>query len=132
MPILYKAEKFPQPGVAGGGIPQYRASIVYRGTIYMDQLVKDIELITSLSASDMESFLLALRNRLEYYLKDGYRVVVSHLGTYTPFMQSHVCPSIKQVNVNTIKRITVGYRSCPRLKNALFNATFEKARKKDW
>jgi len=129
MPILYKAEKFPQPGVSGGGIPQYRASIVYRGTIYMDQIVKDIELMTSVSAVDVESVVLALRNRLEYYLTDGYRVVINHLGTYTPFMQSHACLRMNQVNVNTIKRVTIGYRPCARLENALFNATFEKARK---
>ncbi len=32
MSILYKPEKFPEPGVAGGGNPRYRAAIVYKET----------------------------------------------------------------------------------------------------
>ena len=132
MSILYKPEKFPQPGIAGGGILQYRAAIVHRETIYMDRIIQDIESTTTVSSTDVKAVVSALENRMEYYLSYGYRIVIINLGTFTPFMQSSVCKNIDEVDVNAIRRVSVGYRPCSSLQRVLFNATFERARKKDW
>ncbi|HOS15414.1 MAG TPA: hypothetical protein PKX15_00085 [Bacteroidales bacterium] len=132
MSILYKPEGFSQPGVAGGGILQYRAAIVHRGTIDMDRIIQDIELTTTVSGTDVKAVVSALRERMEYYLSYGYRIVIINLGTFTPFIQSYVCKSIDEVDVNAIRRVSVGYRPCSNLQHVLFNATFERARKQYW
>jgi hypothetical protein len=63
---------FTQPGVVGGGIPQYRAAIVIRGTIHLDQLIHDIEKNDFKYTVPMwlVSY-AALRVRLGYYLSYG-------------------------------------------------------------
>jgi len=132
MSILYKPQMFTQPGVVGGGIPQYRAAIVIRGTIHLDQLIQDIEEMTLIHGADVVGVVAALRSRLGYYLSYGNIVVIDEFGTFYPGMQSYVCNSQDQVNVSLIKRISIGYKPCPSLRKVISNVTFEKARKKFW
>jgi len=123
---------FTQPGVVGGGIPQYRAAIVIRGTIHLDQLIQDIEKMTLIHGADVVGVVAALRSRLGYYLSYGNIVMINGFGTFIPFIQSQTCNSFDKVDASLIKRISIGYRPCPSLEKVLFNATFEKARKKYW
>ena len=132
MSVFYKPQKFSQPGVAGGGIPQYRAAIVYRGTIYLEQIIQDIEEITCVHGADVVAVVEAMRSRLGYYLSYGNIEVIDEFGTFYPGMQSYVCNSQDQVNVSLIKRISIGYKPCPSLRKVVSNVTFEKARKKFW
>jgi len=132
MSVFYKPQKFSQPGVAGGGIPQYRAAIVYRGTIYLEQIIQDIEEMTCVHGADVVAVVEAMRSRLGYYLSYGNIVMINGFGTFIPFIQSQTCNSFDKVDASLIKRISIGYRPCPSLEKVLFNATFEKARKKYW
>jgi hypothetical protein len=132
MSILYKPELFSQPGVAGGGELRYRAGIVYRGSIYMDQIVKDIEKRTSVSSVDILAVDLAKLDCMEYYLSCGYRIILENQGTYIPFIQSLTCKNLCDVDASLIKRIKVGYKPCSSLEKVLSEVNFERARKKYW
>lgn len=129
MSILYKPQMFSQPGVAGGGIPQYRAAIVYKGTIHLSQIIQDIEKMTLIHGADVVGVVSALKNRLGYYLSLGNIVVIDDFGTFIPFLQSKTCNYPNQVNASLIKRVSIGYRPCPNLEKVLFNTSFEKVRK---
>lgn len=130
MSVLYTAHKVAQPGVKGGGIPLYRAGIVYRGTITYKQLVEQIESSSLVNGADVVAVIYHLRRLLEHYLSYGYIVILDEFGTFLPYIQSRTCQDPHQVNESLIKRVKIGFRPCPQLERAMFNASFTKARKK--
>jgi len=117
MSILYKPEKFPEPGVAGGGNPRYRAAIVYKEHIDFDRMVYDIEKITSLSQDTILASILAMRERIRYYGMHSSTLYIPHLGTFKPVIKSDTCDSEKKVNASLIRYTRMVLRPCKELED---------------
>ena len=82
MSVLYTAHKVAQPGVKGGGIPLYRAGIVYRGTITYKQLVEQIESSSLVNGADVVAVIYHLRRLLSIISSYGYIVILDNLERF--------------------------------------------------
>lgn len=60
MPISYKLIQRPEPGVAGGGVKKWYASLVLKEQLSIDDLVKSIEKFSALSEPDIRGVIVAL------------------------------------------------------------------------
>lgn len=128
MSILYKAEKFSEPGVAGGGIPQYRAAIVYNEHIDIDRLIYDIEKMSSLTGDTVYQSVLALRERIRYYGMHSSTVHIPNLGTFKPVIKSYSCDSEMKVNASLIKYTRMVLRPCKEMEDAFRMVDYQKYR----
>ncbi len=128
MSIFYKPEKFPQPGVAGGGIPQYRATIVYNEHIDIDRLIYDIEKMSTLTRDTVYMSVCALRERIRYYGMQSSTVHIPGLGTFKPVIKSNCCDSEREVNASLIKYTRLVLRPCKELEDAFLEVNYKKYR----
>ena len=88
MAIKYKIIQKTQPGVAGGGVKKFYASVVVDGEVTVDDLVKEIEKFSSLSEPDIRGVIIALENVIQNKLADSKRVQLEKLGTFIPTIHS--------------------------------------------
>lgn len=128
MSILYKPEKFPEPGVAGGGNPRYRAAIVYNEHIDFDRMAFDIEKMSSLTKGDLEASILAMRERIRYYGMYSSTLYIPHLGTFKPVIKSDTCDSEKEVDASLIRYTRMVLRPCKEMQDAFQMVDYKRYR----
>lgn len=61
MSIKYNLIEKGEPGVAGGGVKKWYASIANDGELSIDDLVKQIEKFSALSEADIRGVIIALK-----------------------------------------------------------------------
>ena len=126
MSIQFKSVLRCEPGVVGGGIKKYYASIIYDRPLTTDQMVKEIEKFSALSEPDIRGVIIALENVIQDKLCDGKIIKFDRLGTFYPSMHSNGVAKEEDVVSSVIKRVTIRYRPGDRLKASLKTAKLSK------
>ena len=126
MAIKFKAIEKGQPGVVGGGVKKFYASIVIDGEATVDEIVRDIEKFSSLSEPDIRGVILALENVIQTKLSDGKIVRLEKLGSFYPSISSKGENSQAEVTSDSVKEVSINYRPGDRLKKVINEAGFKK------
>lgn len=126
MAIPYRVIQKGQPGVVGGGVKKFYASIVTTGETTIDELTKEIEKFSALSEADIRGVVIALENVIQDKLAQGKIVRLEKLGSLYPALSSKGVDTEAEVTQTIIKEAFVNYRPGDRIKNAVNNAGFKK------
>ena len=126
MAIKYKSIQKTQPGVAGGGVKKFYATVVVDGEVTVDDLVKEIEKFSSLSEPDIRGVIIALENVIQNKLADSKRVQLEKLGTFIPTMHSEGRDKEEEVNSHVIRSVGVNYRPGVRILASMKDAGTKK------
>lgn len=126
MPIKYKLIEKAEPGVAGGGIKKWYATIVTDGELNVDDLTKQIEKFSSLSEADIRAVIIATENVIQKELSNGKIIRLDKLGSFYPSLSSEGVAEKEDFNVSKIKGVKVNYRPGKRINDALETVTFHK------
>jgi predicted histone-like DNA-binding protein len=127
MSIKFKTQERGEPGVAGGGVKKYYASILTDGEVTIDELVKEIEKFSALSEPDIRGVIIALENVVQDKLAQGKIVRLDILGSFYPALKSASSDTPEKVTAANIKSVGINYRPGRRLIAALKNIGFKKA-----
>ncbi|GHT18382.1 hypothetical protein FACS189429_4830 [Bacteroidia bacterium] len=127
MAIKFKTVERGQPGVAGGGVKKYYASIVTDGEVTIDDLTKEIEKFSSLSEPDIRGVIIALENVIQNKLAESKIVRLEKLGTFYPAISSEGKTTAAEVTEHAIKGVGVNYRTGARILATMQAAGFKKA-----
>jgi predicted histone-like DNA-binding protein len=127
MPIKFKSQERGEPGVAGGGVRKFYASIVTGEEVAVDAIVKEIEKFSALSEPDIRGVIIALENVIQDKLANGHIVRLDKLGSFYPAIKSGPSETPEQVSAANVKSAGINYRPGSRLTAALKNAGFKKA-----
>ncbi|MDR2473836.1 MAG: HU family DNA-binding protein [Tannerella sp.] len=128
MAIKYKVIQKAQPGVAGGGVKKFYASIVKDGVVTVEELAKEIEKFSSLSEPDIQSVIIALENVIQQKLADSKTVKLQRLGTFYPSLNSEGRDTEEAVDARAIKSVSVIYRPGARIQATLKEAGLKKVK----
>lgn len=126
MSLRYKVISKTQPGITGGGVKKFYATMVNDGECTVDELVKDIEKFSSLSEPDIRGVIIALENVIQNKLAASKIVRLEKLGSLYPTLSSEGKEKAEDVSSASIKDVGINYRPGDRLKKALSDAGFEK------
>ena len=114
------------PGVAGGGIKKFYASISFDGEVTVDDMVTEIEKFSALSEPDIRGVIIALENVIQNKLADSKIVRMDRLGTFYPTLSSEGREHEEEVNEHCIKRVAVNYRPGARIMHTMKDKGFKK------
>ncbi|WP_163708886.1 HU family DNA-binding protein [Mangrovibacterium lignilyticum] len=126
MSIDYKVVEKGQPGILGGGEKKFYAQIVYGKEVTVDELVKEIERFSALSEADIRGVIIALENVIQDKLSQSRIVRFEKLGSLYPSISSNAEERLDDVDLYTIKKVSVNYRPGKRILDAMKNAEFNK------
>lgn len=126
MAIPYKVVQKGQPGVVGGGVKKFYASVVTTGETTIDELTKEIEKFSALSEADIRGVIIALENVIQNKLAEGKIVRLEKLGSLYPSLSSKGVDTEAEVTSSIIKEATVNYRPGERIVNAINTGGFHK------
>lgn len=126
MSIKYNLTEKGQPGVAGGGIKKWYATIANDGEVTVDDLTKKIEKFSALSEADIRGVIIALENVIQDELVNGRIIRLDKLGSFYPSLSSEGVVDAKEFTSANIKSAKVNYRPGKRISNALSAAVFKK------
>jgi len=126
MPIKYNVIERPQPGVTGGGIKKWYASVANDGELTVDDLTKQIEKFSALSEADIRGVIIALENVIQDSLANGKIIRLDKLGSFYPSLSSNGAATEEEFDTSLIKGAKVNYRPGKRISNALKTAAFKK------
>ena len=126
MPISFNVKERGQPGVVGGGEKKFYANIQFEGETTIDELVKEIEKISSLSEPDIRAVIIALENVIQDKLASSKIVRLDKLGSFYPSISSTGAEKAENVSSSSIKSVNVNYRAGARIINALETGEFKK------
>lgn len=128
MAIKYKIIQKGQPGVVGGGIKKFYATIVLDGEVTIDDLVKEIEKFSSLSEPDIYGVIVALENVIQNKLGESKIVRLEKLGNFYPSISSEGVEKEEDAGEQLIKDVNVNYRPGKRVKKGVNDAGFKKVK----
>jgi predicted histone-like DNA-binding protein len=126
MAIKYKIIQKAQPGVAGGGVKKFYASMVVNGEVTIDDLVKEIEKFSSLSEPDIRGVIVAVENVIQDELADSKMVRLEKLGTFYPTLHSEGRDTEEEVDSRAIRSVGVNYRPGARILASMRDAGTKK------
>jgi predicted histone-like DNA-binding protein len=129
MAIKYKVIQRTQPGVPGGGVKKFYASIVNDGEVTVEELAKEIEKFSSLSEPDIVSVIIALENVIQAKLGNSKIVKLQRLGTFYPSLSSEGRDTEEEVDAHAVKSVGVKYRPGARIQATLKEAGVRKVSK---
>lgn len=128
MAIKYNVNEKPQPGVVGGGIKKWYASVKTDGEVTIDELTKAIEKFSALSEADIRGVIIALENVIVDELASGKIIRLDKLGSFYPSLSSEGAATEAEFSTALIKGAKVNYRPGKRIEDALKTATFSKVK----
>jgi len=128
MSIKYTVIERGQPGVAGGGVKKWYASVITDGEMTIDDIVNEIEKFSSLTESDIRGVIIALENVIQKELANGKIIRLDKLGSFYPSLSSNGSVTELDFNTTLIKSAHVNYKPGKRISDALKIATFKKVK----
>lgn len=128
MAIKFKVVEKPQPGVTGGGVKKWYATVKTDGEITIDELTKEIEKFSALSEADIRGVIIALENVMVNQIVNGKIVRLDKLGSFYPSLSSEGAATEAEFNISLIKGAKINYRTGTRIADALKVAKFQKTK----
>jgi len=87
--------------------------IINKGTISTKQLVKDISAASTFSPGDINGLLIALEERISYYLSEGHHVQFGNMGYFSIGLDGRPVKDKKEIHAQSISFGKVRFRSSP-------------------
>ena len=115
MSIKYNIIERPQPGVTGGGIKKWYATIANDGEVSIDDLTKQIEKFSALSEADIRGVIIALENVIQDNLINGKIIRLDKLGSFYPSLSSNGADTEEEFEIGLIRGAKVNYRPGKRI-----------------
>ncbi|MDR1180882.1 MAG: hypothetical protein LBL13_02755 [Bacteroidales bacterium] len=138
MAIKYSVQQKSQAGIKGGGHRKYYASVVNSGEVTIDDMVRDIQEICSLSEPNIRATVAAFETVIKNKLTDSLVVRLDELGAFYPALSSEGKTNEEDVNETCIRKVGINYRPDSRMIRAMKQAGYakvipekKKKRKKD-
>jgi len=128
MSIKYNVIERGEPGVVGGGIKKWYASVVSDGEITIDNLTQEIEKFSALSEADIRGVIIALENVITSQILNGKTVRLDQLGSFSPALSSDGTATKAEFTSSFIKRGKIHYRPSVRITSSLKTAKFVKTK----
>ena len=127
MPIKFKIIQRSQPGVAGGGERLYYPSPVPGGIMTLDEMIKEIGSICTVSGPDIVAVIYAMVDVSVRELSNGTIVRLGDLGSLRISLSVEGRANEAEVNASCIKNASVLYTAGSRIKRMLKFVKFRKA-----
>jgi predicted histone-like DNA-binding protein len=127
MAIKFKVIEKGQPGVAGGGIKKFYASVQSSGEMTLPKLTNSIEKVSTVSGADIRAVLYAMVDVMKASLADGQIVRLGDLGSLRISIASNGEQTAEKVNARSVKSARTVFTPGLELKNQLKTLKFEKA-----
>jgi predicted histone-like DNA-binding protein len=124
--INYKVIERPEPGVVGGGVKKYYASIESDGEFNLSELTTAIEKICTVSGADIRAVLYSLVDVAVDRLNRGTIVRLGDLGSMRVSLRSEGAETAEKFNVKMIKNTRVIFSPGKRIKTMLEQVEYHK------
>lgn len=85
--------------------------IVSKGTIDTKTLVREISEACSFTEGDLEGVLVALSEKISYYLSEGYHVQLGEMGYFSSSLKSRLVMDKKEIRATSIYFDNVNFRA---------------------
>jgi len=125
MPISYNIIERGEPGVAGGGETKFYASAKSTGETNINQLIKRIEKISTVSGADIRGVLYALLDVVPEEMADGNIVRMGDLGSFRVSISSEGHATEDEVTSNSITEGRVIFSPGDKFDRMLNNLSFQ-------
>lgn len=89
------------------GSVKYYPHIANTQPVSREEIIRAVEKVTSLSASDVKSCLDALEYQIIEHLRHGHSVRLGDLGSFRPTLNAYTYDNADDVNAAGIKRVRV-------------------------
>lgn len=129
MSITYSLIEKGEPGVVGGGVKKWYATVKTNGEMTIEDLTKAIEKFSALSESDIMGVIIALENVIVDEVTNGKIIRLDKLGSFYPSLSSMGAATEEEFNVSMIKGAKVNYRPGKRILDALKTTGFKRSRR---
>lgn len=126
MSVPFNVVQKPEPGVPGGGERKWYASITNSGEVDLDDLVRLVEKISTMSGGDIHGVVYSLVDVIVDELSDGKIVRLGKLGDFRVSGSSEGHENEEDVTAASIIRRRLLYRPKDMIKQMLRNLTFVK------
>lgn len=98
---------------------QYFIKLVQNNTIGIDQICKEIEKESSLSASDIYATVIALQNKMMQHLENGHAVDLEFLGKFSLAAKTKAQPYVEEVSAKDIQKLHINFLPSGKVKHWL-------------
>lgn len=109
MAIKFRPIEKGQPGVKGGGVKKWYPQIVLGEEATMDEIIKRIELFSSLSGPDIRAVIAAYEYVIKEVLSNGGIVRLGQLGSMRPSLSGKPSDTKEDVTSDDIKGVSIIY-----------------------
>ncbi|KAA6335460.1 hypothetical protein EZS27_016319 [termite gut metagenome] len=100
--------------------PNLYPRIVSSGTIGIHQLATDIAEASSFTPGDLEGIFVELRNKIAYYLGEGYNVNLEGIGNFSVGLKARrEVKDKKEINSRSVYFDKVHFRTSPRFRRLI-------------
>jgi len=127
MSIHFKTVAKGQPGVAGGGVKKYYASVVSGGEADIESITRSIERMCTVNGADIRAVLYALVEVASEELSKGNIVRLGDLGSMRVSISSEGCEKEDDVSASSIKDAYVLFTPGKMINNTMATLSFKKA-----
>jgi len=126
MSIKYNIIEKGKPGVVGGGEKKFYANAVTSGELSLEDLIKGVEKISTVSGADISAVIYGLVDFMQASLADGKIVRLGKLGSLRVSISSNGEDSAEKVTSRSIKGAKALFTPGKDLKFILNNLTYQK------
>lgn len=126
MPIYYTVIEKGTPGVPGGGEKRYYANTITAGETGMEEIVRRIEMNSTLSGGDIYGVNHAMTDVIAEELADGQIVRIYGLGSFRVSLSSSGHRTEEEVGDASILGTRILYRPGPKLLRMQRTLSFKK------
>lgn len=127
MAVKFSVIEKTQPGIPGGGVKRFYASVKQQGEANIQELTTSIEKISTVSGADTRAVLYALVDVISQELSNGRIVRLGDLGHLRVSLRSEGKDSPQEVTASSIKGARFIFTPGTLLKKTLKTLTFQKA-----
>lgn len=85
--------------------------IVSKGTIDTQTLVREISEASSFTEGDLQGVIVALTEKIAYYLSEGYHVQLGEMGYFSSSLKSRLVMDKKEIRATSIYFDNVNFRA---------------------
>lgn len=126
MSVPFNVVQKPEPGVPGGGEKKWYASATNSGDTDINELIRKIEKISTMSGGDIKGVVYTLVDVIRDELQDGKIVRLGDLGDFRISLSSEGHENEEDVSAASIKSARVLFRPRNMIRSMLNNLTFVK------
>lgn len=87
--------------------------IVSKGTIDSKQLFREIAEASSFTVGDLEGMVVALQEKISYYISEGYHVKLGKIGYFSASLKARPVMNKKEIRSSSISFDSINFRATP-------------------